>query len=221
MNCFLVLSCIFSINAPFSPKVLLPHLKEKIMHKTNRQTDIRKAWQTWHSREWHFQTRAHTVTMGAIAKARWWQDGFWRWMEDNSSNGSRRSQAGSSCNQTASIWTPVLSIRPNDERIPFFRSRGAPALCLESTAFRIYGSYGRSNALVVFTDHRFSPAPAPRPSLLLWSQSKYYFPEGDIVQFIITMVSGLNLRWRRDGGCAWSIALSCPRKLRSAPLRIN
>lgn len=112
--------------------------------------------------------------MGAIAKAHRWQDGFWRWMEDNSSNGSRRSQAGSSRNQTASIWVDSSEWRAHS----FIRSRGAPALCLESTAFRIYGSYGRCNTLVVFTDHRFSPAPPPRLSLPLWSQSKYYFPEG-------------------------------------------
>lgn len=120
--------------------MLLPHLKSiSFVHKTNWQKDIRKGFYL----QWKHSTDAGTValrdsstavTMGTIAKALWWQDGFWLWMEDNSTAAIIIRQAAMLCvcNQTASIQPPARSIYllnpPADDRIPFVLRRSPGAL---------------------------------------------------------------------------------------------
>lgn len=155
--------------------------------------------------------------MGTIVEALWRQDGFWRLLEDN---GGQCNQAGI-CKQTASIRPPSPSICPmNAFHVPFVHRKSLGDPLRRQPVSEFFGSYARTTTLLVFTHHRFSPASSRQLlGCLLWS--KYYFLEGDTIQFIITMVSGLNHRWRRDGSRVWSIALWCWRKHRSSPLRIN
>lgn len=212
--------------------MFLPRVKQiSFMRRTNRGTQ-EKDFNLW----WKHSRDAATVTLtdstaysyhgyniqGTLA-AGWLFEPGWRIIAAAAASATRRVAVLRVCNQTASVLSicPMNSHFSPDHVPPLLWRRNDAML---SAGFRMKEVTGETTCSLFsqIKDCHLGRHDDCRAISATTKESKYYLRGGGgMIQFIITMASGLNHRWRRHSGCVWSIALSCSHKHRSSPLRIN